>query len=132
MLWGEISSTEGATHDQHSATSKPVLDMPGVVRLHGYAGWSQRDTGQLVRTHDIGKDHLPAVPADGGYKSVQVSGYAEEYADGTPIKFGVTVEAPGVELTVEQALEVANLLTVLAERIQFIQHKIDREPNRPG
>ncbi len=36
------------------------------------------------------------------------------------------MDAPGVEVTAEQALEVANNLTVLAERIQFIQHKIER------
>ncbi|MGI8694988.1 MAG: hypothetical protein ACR2JK_19145 [Geodermatophilaceae bacterium] len=77
-----------------------------------------------MRGHDFGD--FPAVPHDGGHQAVSVFGFGEEYVDGTPTQFGIRVEAPGVGLTVEQALEVANSLTVLAERIQFIQHQIER------
>ena len=32
---------------------------------------------------------IPAIPAGAGRQVLEVSGYAEEYVDGTPLKFGV-------------------------------------------
>ncbi len=84
------------------------------------------DTGQLVRSHDIIGATKPT-PREGGYHSVQVAGFANEYVDGTPLEFGINVTALSVNLTVEQAQEVIDSLTGLVERIQFLQYKIKRD-----
>ncbi len=97
--------------------ANPPITCPAWCDSAHCSGWEQRlDTGQLVRTHALGGD-FPSVPPDGGYRSLGVDGYATEYVDGTPMRFGISVDAPGVDVTAEQALEVANSLTVLAERI---------------
>lgn len=98
----------------------PPVACPNWCEHPDRCGWDQlNESGQLMRGHDIGD--LPAVPADRGYMSVEVRGYAEEFADGTPITFGVSINAPSVDLTPDQAREVARHLTGMAQRIQDLQ-----------
>lgn len=86
--------------------------------------WGQLSTGQLVRGHEIGR--FPGVPAGAGNRCVELFGYAHEYVDGTPLEFGITIEGPGVSLTVAQALEVAQYLTETAHKVQEIQARVER------
>ncbi len=103
----------------------PPLACPDWCQHPELCSWDQlNETGQLMRGHGIGS--APAVPADGGYRSVEVRGYAEEYVDGTPITFGVSINAPNMDLTPDQAREVARHLTETAQQVQDIQGRIER------
>ncbi len=98
--------------------ANPPITCPAWCDSAHCSGWEQRlDTGQLVRTPMLLVATSRPSRRMAAYRSLGVDGYATEYVDGTPMRFGISVEAPGVDVTAEQALEVANSLTVLAERI---------------
>ncbi len=76
-----------------------------------------------MRGHDI--CGFPAV--GGGDKTgVEVYASAEEYADGSPVRFLVTVDSNNTSLSAEEALEVARHLTGAAQRIREIEGRIER------
>ena len=103
----------------------PPLACPDWCEHPDRCAWDQlSDSGKLLRSHDIRS--FPIIARE-GHQAVQAYVFAEEYADGTPVKFGVTVEGEGLALTTDQATILAQQLAAAVQTIQDIEGRMRRD-----
>ncbi len=102
----------------------PPLACPDWCQHPDRCSWDQlNETGQLMRGHDI--CGFPPV-GRGDKLGVEVYASSEEYADGSPVRFIVTVDSNNTSLSADDALEVARHLTGAAQRVREIEGRIER------